>query len=129
MRLATFALALTLSCATSASEKSVPVRIGQTHPDLDACTSIFAVAGLKNSSLNVRTGPGTRYPRVDSLTNDQQVWACDSARNGSWLAVVYAPLGTELDCGVTSPVSSPRTYQGPCRSGWVRAKWLVGIAG
>ncbi|MCL1633245.1 hypothetical protein M2650_01090 [Luteimonas sp. SX5] len=123
-----FALVLTV-LVVSAQAVTVPVMVGEI-PDIDACSSWGEVSGLKYSSLAVRSGPGTQYAQTDALQNGQGLYLCDSAAGGEWQGVVYMPgKGTPPDCGVSNASSSPRAYTGPCRSGWVRSKWVKLLAG
>jgi hypothetical protein len=91
--------------------------------DLDACGSIGAVSGLKGgarSFLAVRGGPALRFKKLAELRLGDRVWVCES-RNG-WLGIVFGPEGK--DCGVSSPVSGRRAYNGSCSSGWVSERYI-----
>jgi len=125
-----FALAMVsvlLSANSAAIEIDTPVMVGQ-EPDLDACTSLAIVAGLKHSLLAVRGGPGSDRRQVDSLANGQELYICDSSQKSPWVGVVYAK-GQRIECGVTSPSGSLHAYAGPCRHGWVSTRWVKVIAG
>jgi hypothetical protein len=53
-------------------------------------TAATSVSGRVNTpELNVRTGPGTDYPQVGTLTNGQQVEIVGRNENGSWWAIPY----------------------------------------
>ena len=56
--------------------------------------------------LAVRTGPGTRYAKIDELHNGDRVRTC--AQAGDWWGVYYGA---------------------PRRKGWVHGNWLGGWAG
>jgi hypothetical protein len=46
------------------------------------------------------------------------------------MGIVYEEAGTlSPTCGVSSPVTSRRDYDGPCRSGWVSSAFVKLIAG
>ncbi|MFT3808086.1 hypothetical protein [Arenimonas sp.] len=132
LRLIVLAAPLAIAWPLAAGEASVPVRIG-THeqPDLDACLSVGEVSGLKPSGdgfLAVRRGPGTHYAIADKLTAGRRFHLCDWKEEGGWHGIVYSPDGS-LDCGVSSPVASPRVYSGKCKSGWVNRRWVKVVAG
>lgn len=124
--------AIALAWPLAASEATVPVRIG-THeqPDLDACLSIGEVSGLKpggDGFLAVRSNPGSKYAMTDKLVAGRRFHLCDEKAGGEWLGVVYSD-DDSIDCGVSSPVESPRTYGGKCKSGWVNKRWVRVVAG
>ena len=121
-----------LAWPLAAAEATVPVRIG-THeqPDLDACLSVGEVSGLKpggDGFLAVRSGPGTKYALTDKLSAGRRLHLCDEKVDGEWIGIVYTDDDT-LDCGVSSPVESPRVYRGTCKSGWVNKRWVRVVAG
>lgn len=64
--------------------------------------------------LSVRTGPGSRYSRIDTLHNGDKVGVCDYSR--SWRLVYY---GTNGSCYLK--YGEPR---GDCRRGWVYSRYL-----
>jgi len=120
-------LSVLASASSFAGPVQTPIMIGQ-EPELDACSGIAVVAGLRHSLLVVRAGPGTEQRKIDSLANGQEVFICDSAQQTPWVGVVYSKV-QGIECGVTSPISSPRAYAGPCRLGWVSSRWVKVIAG
>ena len=122
-------LALGLLAAPAAADPlpAVPVTVGG-EPDLDACGGLAEVHGLDPrgaNRLSVRAGPGTGYPRLDRLGPRVRLIVCEE--RGDWLGVVYGPPG--LDCGLGSPIPDATAYRGPCRSGWVAARYVALIAG
>lgn len=124
----TFLFGLALAVAAAADGKHVPVLVGGNR-DLDACLSSAHVAGVR-TFLAVRGGPGASYPQLDALREGDQVYLCGNASEDSqWVPVVYVPGGGEGDCGVSSPIAIERPYEGRCKSGWVRSRWLKMIAG
>lgn len=108
---------------TEAKLASVPVMVGEVE-DLDACLGFGTVKDLKHSLLAVRAGPGSNYEQLDELDNGRQVHICSSSDDEVWLGVVYAPAGSDLDCGVSSPLPEAKAYDGPCQFGWVHHRWL-----
>lgn len=119
------------AAAAVAATLDRPVRIGTAAPDLDACLSQGEVAGLHpegDNFLTVRAGPGRDARALDRLGPGRIVNVCET--HGSWLGIVYGPSsGLGEDCGTGSPVPRPRPYAGPCRSGWVAARYIRIVAG
>jgi len=74
-----------------------------------------------------RTAPDAQAKEIDRLNNGDFVYDCDDA--GEWAGVVYMHGEQAPDCGVSSPVAKEQAYRGPCRSGWVRRKWVIVVAG
>lgn len=108
-----------------------PVRIGLSGADMDACLSLAEVRGLAREGdnfLSVRARPSRVAPALDRLGSGRQVWICDSDAVPGWTGIVYAAEPGQ-ECNVGSPVPAPRAYGGPCRHGWVAARYLVVIAG
>ena len=117
-----------LAPSAVASRADVPVQIGG-EQELDACAALDVVT-LRTGRLAVRSGPGTRFRVLDRLPRGQHVYSCAVDPAGSdWVGVVYAPGKDSPDCGVSTPVAPRRTYDGPCKSGWVHTRWLSVIAG
>ena len=105
----------------------VPVAIGHDGPDFDACGG---VAALKGDKLTVWSGPSKKAYKRDRLEAGQHVWMCDSAgEKGEWTGIVYSKPESKTPCGVSSPVATPRPYNGPCRKGWVKTDKIILIAG
>ena len=96
------------------------------EPDLDACLALSQIQGAKSGMVSVRSAPDARAKEIDRLSNGDFVHDCDDA--GEWAGVVYLHGEQTPDCGVTSPVPKAQAYAGPCRSGWVRRKWMI-VAG
>jgi uncharacterized protein YraI len=80
--------------------------------------TIATVYSDPEDQINVRSGPGTDYPKVGVLLNRQQVPALGATPGGSWIQIVYpgveggvawvyAPL-VRLD-GILSIVEAPPT--------------------
>lgn len=88
------------------------------------CPGSGKVGGLSASgTLSVRAAPGTAAARVDKLSNGADVFMCDWSADGGWVGVIYA-ANSGRDCGVSSPITPPRAYEGPCKFGWVSAKYI-----
>jgi uncharacterized protein YgiM (DUF1202 family) len=124
MRRSVALLVLTMATAARAA-KPIPVVVGEI-PEMDACTSLAVVAS--KNALTLRTGPGNNYAKVIDLKHGEYVHLCSTSADGNWSGVVLAQDGI-LDCQVTSPVQTPKPYDGPCISGWLPTKWLKPVAG
>jgi hypothetical protein len=80
--------------------------------------------------LAVRAAPSTRARTVFRLGPRHPVYVCEEAAGGQWLGIVFTDMPrSRLDCRVGSPVPRPQAYRGPCRSGWVAARYINIIAG
>ena len=110
-----------------ASESEVPVVVGEIS-GFDACTSLGQVTGLRDRKLVLRSGPGSSFRGKRTLQNGDLVHLCSTSANGKWSGVVLAMDGV-LNCGVSSPLPTPRPYKGPCTFGWIPTKWTVVVAG
>lgn len=121
-----FCLALTGILAVQASlaqQLDVPVTESP-QDDLDTC-ALGQVFGLKTDGdgfLAVRTGPGSKYRKIDELHNGDQVWMFDT--RGKWVGIVYG--AGEVSC---SPVKVKRTVPHRGKKGWVHRNWVRVIAG
>lgn len=100
--------------------------------NVDACTSIASVTGLNprgDNYLSVRAQPSRSGRELDRLGPGSQVWVCDEFPGGGWTGIVYAPQDSDVNCGVSSPVSPRVPYEGPCAAGWVASRYLRVAAG
>ena len=124
-------LAGMLTNAAAAQPGQRPVRVGLSGPEMDACLSLAEVRGLDRNGGNmlpVRAMPSRVARALDGLGPGRQVWVCDGDAVPGWTGIVYAAEPGQ-DCNVGAPVSTPRPYAGPCRQGWVAARYLSVIAG
>jgi len=104
-----------------------PVMVGH-EEGLDACLSLSQIQGAKSGMVSVRAAPDANAKEIDRLNNGDFVYnGCDES--GEWAGVVYTHDKELPDCGVSSPVPKEQAYAGPCRSGWVRRKWVIVVAG
>lgn len=123
-----FAVLAAVGAGAAAAQR--PVRIGMDRL-ADACTGVGRVVGLNprgQNYLSVRGAPRTTAVERDRLRSGQNLHICDRSADGRWLGVVYT-RNPHQNCNVSSPVASPRPYPGPCRSGWVAARYIADIAG
>lgn len=126
------AVALLGSAVALAAPRDMPVVVGQ-ESELDACTSWAKVKGLNpkgDGFLAVRGGPAARYALRDRLREGDEFFVCNYSRDNKWLAIVYPRKGqSAADCGVSTSLSKPTAYSGPCAWGWVHGKWVEFLAG
>jgi hypothetical protein len=122
------ALALLASAPGHAQVRiDVPVMIGGSA-DQDACPSSGVITGLNprgDGFLSVRSGPAGSYAEMDRLYNGNPVQICSDS--GSWMAIVYGGDGGQ--CGVSRALPRRLAYTGPCRYGWVSARYVSVTAG
>ena len=119
------ALALSVAVTASVPSRVEPVRIGvHGNPDLDACLGV----GRTTSAVSARLAPSDSASISVSLEANQELYLCGSSPDGEWESVVI-PNKAGHDCGVSTPVTVPRIYTGPCRSGWLPSKHIQILAG
>lgn len=108
----------------------IPV-VGLEGPEADACSGIGRVTGLDPTgeyALKVHEAPDLAARETDTLKTASLVWLCEA--DGAWQGIVYAAPGGDLgDCRVSTPVARPEPYSGPCRQGWVEARYIQLVAG
>lgn len=110
------------------------VRIGEGGPRFDACQSVGEVGSHISGTLPVKSAPFDSAEKIDSISADQRVYICTRSIDQQWFGIVYdksSDPGTTgpVDCGVSSPVRAKRSYDGPCKSGWVESIYVVLVAG
>jgi len=109
----------------------VPVMVGG-DSEQDACGGAYQVVHLNprgDNFVSLRSRPTTTGRELARLRSGQTGFLCDSSPNHQWQGVVYAPPGSDIDCGVGTPIARKSAYRGPCTSGWVSSRFLELIAG
>jgi hypothetical protein len=105
-----------------------PVLVGGEERS-EGCAGTAIVAVRDGSALNLRTGPGMRYPVVGRLARGQSVSVCGSPENG-WVGVIVHERGRgSSDCRLSDAGPQAKPYAGPCGSGWVKEEFLQLKAG
>jgi hypothetical protein len=110
----------------------IAVQVGHDGPAMDACGGVGRVIALDRDEMDalaVHTGPDDRNAHETALDEGTLVWLCEA--RGDWQGIVY-PEGQYQDlgdCRVSSPVAQRQAYAGPCRSGWVLARYVQLVAG
>ncbi len=92
--------------------------------DFDTC-SLGQVTGLKvngDGFLAVRSGPSSKFKKIDELYNGDQVWLFEERKG--WYGVIYGV--DELSC---SPISKSRPLRKKGKKGWIYGKFVKVIAG
>lgn len=74
------------------------------------------------SYLNVRSGAGVRFRKIDRLRNGMEVYICNE--RGDWYQVFYGG-----PCGPTSSKGLDVQKTTECKSGWVNSNWIDVISG
>lgn len=96
-----------------------PVRIGTEGDRLPACAANARVAA---AGTTVYWAPDETRVVKATLSPGTEVGVCEAADGDRWFGVVFAAPGVGFEnCGIGRPRRSPTEYQGPCRSGWIRA--------
>jgi hypothetical protein len=110
---------------------AVPVRIGELGASFDACGTAATTRHLAGDDrLPVRAAPYEAAAETGTLAAGTQFFICTRSHDQRWMGIVYDESGTLAPaCGVSSPVTSRRDYEGPCRSGWVSSAFVKLIAG
>jgi hypothetical protein len=111
----------------AATEMPQVPKVGLEGPEADGCVGVGRVSRgnlPRDGRLPVYPMPTDEGRAKDHLASDTLVWLCEV--EGDWQGIVYASgefqeLG---DCRVSTPVSTPQAYAGPCKSGWVSARSL-----
>jgi len=125
-RLLVCAAAASLASAAAARPPGVPVPLIAAEGYGPCSTATVRGLAPADPLLTVRSGPSVRHRALARLGNGAAVFAC--FRQGDWFGIVFAPASGGLDCGVLRPRRSDAFYSGPCRSGWVHERYLVGYA-
>ena len=102
-----------------------PVTIGENGAQSPACAARGRVVNLSaggDAILAVRNAPFADADQTGGLALGAPLFLCARSIDQHWQSVVIPPGGdAAAGCGVVAPVSIPRVYAGPCRSGWVLA--------
>ncbi len=115
-----------------ASETIRIPQIGLEGPAHDACPGIGRINGFeprKGDFLRVRAEASQAAAVTDKLKISALVWLCEA--DDGWQGIVYP--GDEKqdlgDCKVSIALTKPEEYHGPCKYGWVEAKYVDLVTG
>jgi hypothetical protein len=100
-------------------------------PNMDACPSTVRPKlphRGRDGYLSLRVGPGTAWPETDRLKPGTLMFECENT--GEWAAVIVQPAGGG-DCAIPRPTAKKPLlrYEGPCRRGWISARFVETVAG
>jgi hypothetical protein len=106
------------------------VRVGELGPNFDACAGAGTTRNLPGKTLPVRAAPFESAAETGSIASGARFFVCNRSHDQKWLGVVYQESGALAEaCGVSSPTTERRAYDGPCRSGWVASAFVRLVAG
>lgn len=108
-----------------------PVRVGEYGLNFDACPWVGTTRHVEAANgLAVRASPFDTSPEAGKVAADARFYVCSRSLDQKWFGIVYDEAGgLGPRCGVSEPVASKRSYDGPCRSGWVSSAFVKLIAG
>ncbi len=107
--------------ASRQTPETIPIMVGFGE-DMPACGGMASA----NGPVEVRSGPGEKYPVIGMIERGKLVHACAGAL--PWFGIIY-PQGEWFDCGVNVPIVPERAYAGPCVAGWVHSSLMTWRAG
>jgi hypothetical protein len=109
----------------------VPVRIGELGRNFAACNAQGEVRErATEGAMPVRAAPFEQAQQKGQLPPGSTFFICSRSLDQRWFGVVYDGSGrASRSCGVSSPISSRRDYEGPCDSGWVASAQVRLISG
>jgi uncharacterized protein YgiM (DUF1202 family) len=96
-----------------------------TYKGLDLCNYARVKQPQSSSYLNVRSGPGTQFRKLDQLPTGTVVYVCDE--QGDWVNIFYGKADTP--CGVVLRQGLNAKKAQDCKSGWANRKWIEIISG
>lgn len=116
---------------TAMVTEAVPVRIGEAGASFAACNAAGTTRNLgAGETLPVRAAPFESAAASGSVPADSRFFICSRSHDQKWMGVVYDESGTlAQSCGVSTPVTARRPYDGPCKSGWVASAFVKLISG
>lgn len=111
--------------------EKMPVRIGEAGASFAACNAAGTTRHLTQSeSLPVRAAPFETAAASDAIPAGTRFFICSRSHDQKWFGVVFDEGGAlSSACGVSTPVTSRRPYDGPCKAGWVSSAFVKLISG
>jgi hypothetical protein len=73
---------------------------------------------------SIRSAPKPDAKELDRVNAETVVQVCDT--KGTWTGVVY---GSNAASCIPDVVPKAYVYKGPCKSGWIASRFVVGVAG
>jgi hypothetical protein len=115
---------------TTVGETLTPVRIGESGPSFAACNSQGRIRDRVTEGSAVRVAPFERARQTGMLMPGATFFICSRSIDQHWFGIVYeTPGNAGAGCGVSTPTSRRRDYEGPCESGWVASAQVQLISG
>jgi hypothetical protein len=110
---------------------AVPVRVGELGANFNACGHAGATRHLaEGAGLPVKAAPFDTAADTATIPAGARFFVCTRSHDQRWLGVVWDEAGTlAASCGVSTPATSRRVYEGPCGSGWVPSAFVRLVAG
>ena len=126
-------IAMAVVLIASAIAEPLDVTIYESGGDGQVAECVLSkVVGLKSEGdgfLSVRSGPGSKYRKIDELYNGDHVLVYDA--QGPWYGVLYdrgkKVLTSSAGCGFIGTGKRPLPYPG--KKGWIHSNWLEIVAG
>jgi hypothetical protein len=117
--------------ADSALPSAVPVRVGELGPSFAACPGAGTTRNLApGAPLTIRAAPYENGAEIESVPVGTRFFVCTRSMDQKWLGIVVHESGAlDPSCGVSTPLPRRRSYEGPCRAGWVSSASVRLIAG
>jgi hypothetical protein len=120
------AILLALTLGTMQQETGQTDNASSSYKELPRLCNYAKVYNLKNGSrLSVRSGPGKKFPRIDSLKNGRIVFTCDGRYH--WYQIFYGDK--DHPCVSESPDGIDFRKVSSCKSGWVDREYIDLISG
>jgi hypothetical protein len=112
-------------------KQEAPVRVGEMGPNFNACSGAGTTRNIEaGKTLPVRAAPFDDAAETGGIAAGKRFFICTRSHNQKWLGVIYDEGGTLAGrCGVSSPSTTRRAYDGPCKSGWVASAFVRLVAG
>jgi hypothetical protein len=118
-------VAIGMAASTAVPTPATPVPL--VPGDYGPCSTASIANLAAGDFVSVRSGPSRRARELHRLRNGREVYAC--VRQGNWFGIVFEDVPRQTGCGVFErPRRTEAVYRGPCRSGWVHERYLMGYA-
>ena len=123
-----------IACMQDTRDEARPIFVGGSWKNNECTgvgTNIGAVIRLKPGAyLSVRAAPITKANEIDRLQSGHGLDMCTKVTNKAWIGIIYHadPDGDRADCRSTYDSEKSVPYRGPCKYGWVAARYIVNAA-
>lgn len=124
-----------IACAQDPRDEVRRIFVGGSWKN-NECTGVGTIIGaviqLKPGAyLSVRAAPNIKANEIDRLQSGHGLDMCSNITNKAWIGIIYHadPNADRRDCRSTYDSSKSVPYRGPCKYGWVAARYIVNAAG